>query len=180
MLWQAARLATENEQPVTGRRATGNGERATKAMHHYDIAYIGLDEGQPLRAALLPDAVDLPGADHSSAGHVGGFRDGVLVGVASVHPEPKPGGPSLGAWRISAVAVEHGHRGKGLGLLLVERCLDHAETSDGKVVWVEAPQKARGFFERLGFSGVAGGADGDAEHRLHREIGRPDRSWAVS
>lgn len=149
-------------------------------MHHYDIAHIGFDEGQPLRAALLPDAVDLPGADHSSAGHVGGFRDGVLVGVASIHPEPKPGGPSLGAWRISAVAVEHGHRGKGLGLLLVERCLDHAETSDGKVVWVEAPQKARGFFERLGFSGVAGGADGDAEHRLHREIGPPDRSWTVS
>jgi GNAT superfamily N-acetyltransferase len=108
------------------------------------------------RAILRPhqEVADLfyPGDDHPSALHVGGFRRGRLVGVASILPDPaspRGAGPS---WQLRGMAVEHGHRGFGLGALMLERCLEHAATNGGGPVWCNARIAACGFYERYGFS----------------------------
>ena len=110
-----------------------------------------------LRHALLrpnQEAADLfyPGDDHPSALHVGGFRRDRMVGVASILPDPAPHRGTGPSWQLRGMAVEHGHRGLGLGALMLERCLEHAAANGGGPVWCNARIAACGFYERCGFS----------------------------
>jgi predicted GNAT family N-acyltransferase len=49
------------------------------------------------------------------------------------------------------MAVDHGHRGYGLGGLMLRRCLEHAAQHAGRMVWCSARAEVYGFFERHGF-----------------------------
>lgn len=156
-------------------------------MSDYELQRIEAAEARPLRRALLHPSLPLAAVDyqadsHPSALHVGAFKDWVLVGIATVHPQPMPSAIRTGAWRIRDIAVEHGHRGRGVGAWMLERCLEHAATAEGQVAWCTARAGAYGFFERLGFK-RAGAAIDDPEdgphYLLYRELGPVSRSWAI-
>jgi len=154
-------------------------------MSDYEIEVIEPAEARPLRRALLhpesaPEAVDHPGDTHPAARHVGAFKDGLLIGIATIHPQPMPGATRTGAWRVRDVAVEHGHRGRGVGALLLERLLEHAAEHEGVVAWATVRVAAFGFFERYGF--LRSGApiddpDDGPQYLMHAGVRPLHRSW---
>jgi GNAT superfamily N-acetyltransferase len=153
----------------------------------YEIQRIEAAEARPLRRALLypalpPGAVDYEADRHPSALHVGAFKDGVLVGVASVHPQPMPGSHSAGSWRIRDIGVEHGHRGRGVGAWIVERCLEHVSTNAGVIIWCTARVGAFGFFEHMGFARSGPPIEDPTEgpqYTLYAEVPPLERSWKI-
>jgi len=119
------------------------------------VRAIPVGEVRMLRRALLhapdePFVSEYPGDDDPEALHLAGYRDREMVGVASLVPEPLPVEPGPDEWRIRGLAVEHGHRGYGLGGLLLDRLLDHAAAMGARIVWGIAPAAAYGFCFRYG------------------------------
>ncbi|HSM01370.1 MAG TPA: GNAT family N-acetyltransferase [Acidimicrobiia bacterium] len=157
-------------------------------MADYEIKRIEPAEARPLRRALLhptrpPAGVDYPADQDPDALHVGAFKDGLLVGIASVHPESVPGSPEPAAWRILDIAVEHGHRGRGVGSWLLERCLEHASSRSGALMWCTTRVGAYGFFERMGFSRMGPPIEDPEEgpqYTVFAEVPPLDRSWRLT
>lgn len=116
---------------------------------------------RPLRSEVLrpgqpPTSLVYPGDDHPQALHVGAFADGVLVGIATVYPEPMPLRPmadvdSDRAFRLRGMATRPDWQGKNLGRRVLTRCIEHARDHDADVLWCNARVVALGFYERLGF-----------------------------
>lgn len=156
-------------------------------MADYDIRTIDLDGVIALRTALLdPErnghAEASAGDEHPTARHVGAFHDDRLVGVASIHPQGMPGGYKTNSWRLTGVGVDFGHRGGGVGALLVERCLEHASEREGRITWCLAPAGTFGFFERLGFRRSGDPIDDPTRgphYLLYQELGPLSHSWAI-
>jgi len=153
----------------------------------YEIQLIEPAEARPLRRALLhpalpPAAVDYEADTDPSARHIGAFKDGVLVGIATIHPQSMPSMTRTGAWRLRDIAVDHGHRGRGVGAWLVERCLEHASATGGSVAWCTARVGAYGFLEHLGFR-RAGAPIDDAQdgpqYLMSAELGPVEKSWKL-
>ena len=111
---------------------------------------------RPLRRALLRphqrvEELVYPGDDHPETLHVGAFRHGHLVGVATIVPRPMPGRRERRAWQVRGMAVEHGQRGYGLGGQMLEACVAHAAAHGGRLVWCNARAGSSGFYRRYGF-----------------------------
>ena len=95
-------------------------------MAEFEVRAVEADEVRELRRALLRphqkvEELVYAGDDHPDALHVGGFRHGQMVGIASITPRPMPGHPERAAWQVRGMAVDHGHRGYGLGGRLLRR-----------------------------------------------------------
>lgn len=89
----------------------------------------------------------------AEARHFGAHSGKQLVGVASLKLQPCPAtGPAQGAaWRVYAVAVDDGFRGRGLGTALIEACLRCASVAGARCLWCNARLPADRFYEGLGF-----------------------------
>jgi predicted N-acetyltransferase YhbS len=154
-------------------------------LSDYGIEIVTAADVLDLRCALLHrHLVGSPvvaGDQHPDAYHVAAYRDENQVAVGSIHPEPMPEGYQTAAWRLHGVTVEHGHRGVGVGALIVERCLDHAVGQEARVVWCVAPAGTFGFFERYGFQRTGDPIDDSAgpQYKLFVELGSPRKSWAL-
>jgi len=125
-------------------------------MTEFEVQAVEAHQVRPMRRALLRphqqvEELVYPGDDHPEALHVGGFRHGKMVGIASIMPRPFPGHPARAAWQVRGMAVEYGQRGYGLGGLMLERCLAHAASRGGRLAWCNARAGAFGFYERYGF-----------------------------
>jgi N-acetylglutamate synthase-like GNAT family acetyltransferase len=153
----------------------------------YEIRTVDVEAVADLRAALLDPkgmlhSTATTGDEHMSARHVAAFHGGSRVGVATIHPQGMPGGSTTDTWRLTGVAVEHGHRGAGVGALLVERCLEHAAEAGAKTVWCSAPAGAFGFFERLGFGRSGDPIDDPVvgpQYLLSQQVRPVRRDWAL-
>lgn len=75
---------------------------------------------------------------------------GMIVGVATVFPEPYPGTGEAG-WRLRGMAVAEAVRGTGCGSRLLEAVLAHVAHQDGRLVWFNARVGALAFYQRYGF-----------------------------
>lgn len=96
---------------------------------------------------------DAPGAAHFAAYD----DDNVVVGIASITPEPFPGEsatttPDNSDFRVRGMATdpERG-RGTGAGGALLRACVEHARREGAMRVWCNARTPARGFYEHAGF-----------------------------
>lgn len=156
-----------------------SGLRRPSVLHQmpvYDLRPIDAARALDLRRALLPGSEALPDDEHTDRRHVGVFKGEVLVGIGATLPQPMPGGRHDGAWRVRGLAVEHGHRGRGLGTLLLQDLFDHATSLGGTLAWALVPPEAAGFFVRHRFDGPAI----DDRVRLMSVAIRPStRSWAI-
>ncbi len=125
-------------------------------MAEFEVRAVEAEGVRELRRALLRphqtvEELAYAGDDHPEALHLGGFRHGKMIGIASITPRPMPGNPERAAWQVRGMAVDHGHRGYGLGGLLLRRCLEHAAAHGGRLAWCNARAGSFGFYERYGF-----------------------------
>ena len=154
-------------------------------MSDYDIRIVPVADVLDLRTALLlrhhPGSPSASGDDHTAAFHVAAYYDETQVAVGSIHPEPMPDGYKTDSWRIHDLAVDHGHRGVGVGAMLLERCLEHAVGFEARVVWCLAPAGAFGFFERYGFQRTGDPIDASTgpQYLLFAQLGPLRRSWSI-
>jgi GNAT superfamily N-acetyltransferase len=130
------------------------GSHATDAA--VEVRPVPLADVLPLRQRVLRphqrvDEVEFEGDRRPGALHVGAFEDARLVGVASVLPDRHPDLPDPDAWRVRGMAVDEPVRGRGVGGLLLERCVEHARVVGGALVWCNARVGAVAFYERHGF-----------------------------
>jgi GNAT superfamily N-acetyltransferase len=112
----------------------------------------------PLRRAVLrphQSIEEMTSSVHDAAGavHVAAWRAGDVVGAGSIRPEPPPWEPAVGgAWRVRGMATAPGHRGEGIGALVLDALLGHAVDAGASIVWCSARIPARAFYERAGFA----------------------------
>jgi len=71
------------------------------------------------------------------------------IGVASLLAEPAPTGEGP-AWRLRGMAVEPGHRGRGVGSALFRAVEGHVAERGGGVLWCAARLSAEEFYLRQG------------------------------
>ena len=157
-------------------------------MSEFEVQAVEAGAVRPLRRALLRphqqvEEVVYPGDDHPDTLHLGAFRHGHLVGIATIIPRPMPGRREHRAWQVRGMAVEHGQRGYGLGGRLLGACVAHAAARGGRLVWCNARAGSFGFYEHYGFL-----HDGEPfelpdigpHHRMYRvlEPERPHRQHA--
>jgi predicted GNAT family N-acyltransferase len=115
---------------------------------------------RPLRQAVLRPHQTVAeqvfdGDDDPRAAHFAVREDGVVLGIASITPEPFPRDGTAGDFRVRGMATEPERgRGTGAGGALLRACVEHARTSGATRVWCNARTPARGFYERAGFTAV--------------------------
>jgi GNAT superfamily N-acetyltransferase len=107
-----------------------------------------------LRPATAGDAVVLGGDEDPRAVHLGARdRDGAVVGIATISPQPPPWAPGRAdAWRLRGMATAEDLRGTGIGALVLDAAVRHARERGAACVWCNARVGALSFYERAGFT----------------------------
>jgi len=155
------------------------------------VELVGPELVRPLRHAVLrpgrpADESVYPGDDDAGSAHaaVRRPRGDVVVAVGTVLPSapweavagdaggPEGPAPGVPAWRIRGMATAAGHRGGGLGTMVLGTLLAHVAAHGGGLVWCNARAGARALYQRAGFA-----ADGDAFDLP--EIGPHVRMWRI-
>lgn len=112
-----------------------------------------------LRPHQAPETIVFSHDDDPRTLHAVAWRaDGLLLGCASVLPDPEAG---PGWYRLRGMATAPEARGVGLGRALLDACLAHARAQGAPAVWCTARTSAAGFYLRAGF--VAEGPEFDFE-----------------
>ena len=106
---------------------------------------------QVLRPKQRPEEQVYPNDDAPDTLHAGAFRDGKLVGIATVFRESLPGETNPRAWRLRGMAVLPEEQGQGIGRALIEFSIAHVRAHDGALLWCKGRTSARAFYEALGF-----------------------------
>lgn len=122
-----------------------------------EIRPISSQQTHPLRRSILRDNdpnadLDYFGDDDPLAFHAGAIADGVVVGIASVYPEPMAARASHAGWRLRGMATAESHRGIGLGKALLEACFEHIRCNNGDLLWCNGRTSAIKFYEAMGFA----------------------------
>jgi GNAT superfamily N-acetyltransferase len=108
-----------------------------------------------LRPTLPPAESRYAGDDHPSVAYVAGRLVGRIVSVATVFPEPCPwraGAADAGRhWRLRGMATLDGHKGRGVGAVVLRAAIDRAVAGGAALMWFEAREDAVPFYLRHGF-----------------------------
>jgi GNAT superfamily N-acetyltransferase len=125
-------------------------------MTQLDIHPIAAADTHWLRHVLLrphqaPDTLIYPGDEAPDSLHVGAFRDGQLVGIASISRQPFPGAPDQAAWQLRGMATLPEVRRQGYGAALVRACLDHVAAHGAGILWCNGRTTAISFYQAQDF-----------------------------
>jgi len=91
-----------------------------------------------------------PSDDLEGAFHLGYFVDGVLVCVASFHPE-NYGEFNGSGYQLRGMATLEEHRGKNIGNQLLNFAIVYLRGQKANYIWCNARKKAAAFYKNLGF-----------------------------
>jgi len=121
-----------------------------------EVRQIGPAETIGLRLEVLrpgkpAETAHFAGDNDPATRHLGLFREGELVGIASLFVVDAPGMPGIRAFQLRGMAIGPAYQRTGLGALLVARCIDHARSEGAKVIWCNARTSAAGFYRKHGF-----------------------------
>ena len=118
------------------------------------IQQIQAVDTHPLRINVMGQQNPVkPADDAPSTRHFGAFKDGTLVGVASIYEET-PSDGIVNAWRLRGMATLPDVRGQGYGAQLVYTCIDHIKSVQGELFWCNARLNVVGFYEKFGFTTI--------------------------
>jgi GNAT superfamily N-acetyltransferase len=131
---------------------------ATEAV---EVRIVKATETWPLRLAVLRpgrpiEAAQFPGDDAATTRHFGAFRDGSLLGIASLYLAEMPDQPGSTAYQLRGMATAPEARGLGLGRALVHACLAFTRANGGRLLWCNARTVAVEFYRKLGFAVIGG------------------------
>lgn len=127
-----------------------------KALGNIEVRPITAEETWPLRLAVLRpgrpiESARFPGDDAPGTRHFGAFRNGQLLGIASLYAAEMPARPGELAFQLRGMATAPEARGLGLGRALVHACIEFARESGVRLIWCNARTGAVGFYRKLGF-----------------------------
>jgi len=105
-----------------------------------------LRSGRPLETARFAND-EAPGTRH-----LGAYRDGKLLAVASLYIEEMPNRPGVSATQIRGVATSPEARGTGLGVALMNVAREYAREKGAQILWCNARGSAAAFYRKLGYS----------------------------
>jgi predicted GNAT family N-acyltransferase len=131
-------------------------------MPTFEIRQITGAETLPLRHAILRTGLPremaiFPGDEAPSSIHLGAFKDGQLVGVATLHYVPLLDRPDFApAYQLRGMATAPEVRGLGAGRELVEACIGAAKEAGAHWIWCNARAPVAGFYARYGFKTTGG------------------------
>ena len=117
--------------------------REIAASDTYSLRHAILRPTEPLSACHYP-------LDGSSI-HLGAFRDGKLLGVATAHAELKSDFPYRKQYRLRGMAVLSEVQGQGVGKEILVELLASLAAMEIPFLWCNAREIAIPFYERLGF-----------------------------
>jgi predicted GNAT family N-acyltransferase len=126
------------------------------------VEEVPLDVVLPLRSAVLRGGgpAGLPGDDDPATVHLAArTADGGVAGVVRLSPAPCPWREVRVPWQLRGMATDPAARGTGVGRLLLDASLELVAARGGDLVWCDARTTAAGFYERAGFTVVAGPYD---------------------
>lgn len=124
-----------------------------------DIRFISAAETMPLRCAILrpdrpPESAQFPGDEDPTTKHFGAFRDGKIVGIASLYRAEFKERPGKPAYQLRGMATAPDVRGGRFGWELVLACLKFANENGAEILWCNARTGAVGFYRKLGFDTI--------------------------
>lgn len=122
-----------------------------------DIRPITAAQTRPLRHAVLRpfqpiEQLFYPGDEAPDSFHVGAFRSGEIVGIASVSRQPPPERGAPTAWQLRGMATTPEVRRQGYGAAFVAACVEHVARHGGSAIWCNARVSAIPFYHALGFT----------------------------
>lgn len=113
-------------------------------------------EVRPLQLEVLRPNGPLPGdrPPADDARHVAALRDGVVIGAATVLPEPWPGPGQLKepVWRLRAMVVAEAERGAGIGRCVLDQAVALAASQGADSMWAQARSPVLGFYRGAGWT----------------------------
>ena len=130
-------------------------------MDEVEVRTLAASETHRLRQVVLRPgrpAADLvyPGDDDDATVHLGAWSGETVIGIASLYREDRPGLEGTGAgWRLRGMASAPEARGRGVGRLLLEACVDQVAASGGGELWCNARTPAAPFYAKAGFEVVS-------------------------
>jgi GNAT superfamily N-acetyltransferase len=121
-----------------------------------EVRVVPPDETVALRQRVLRphQSVEELRAQGDGAPQVAVYLDGVVVACASVRPEPMPGDPRDGDWRLRGMASAPDVRGQGYGAAALQGAVEYATERGARRLWCNARSAAVGFYERYGWRTV--------------------------
>lgn len=132
------------------------GEREAQTLATVEVRQIVAAETIPLRHAVLRpgrpiETARFPGDELASTKHLGAFRNGELLCIASLFEAELPDEPRTAALQLRGMATDAAAQGTGLGRTLVLACADFAQQQGTQLLWCNARVSALGFYRKLGF-----------------------------
>lgn len=115
-------------------------------------------EVRPLQSAVLRPNGPLPGdrPPPAEALFVAAVRGGVVVGAATILPDPWPGPGTLQepAWRLRGMVTAESLRGMGIGRAVLDGAVELAAANGAASMWAQARTSALEFYRRAGWAAV--------------------------
>jgi ribosome-associated protein len=157
LLWRRAPVRTDRgEDPPSA------DHRASKASFHavenqrFHVRPVAVARTVGLRRSVLRGGrrgadVHLPEDDVPGVLHLAAVVGDAVVGVVTLAPVSTARRPATRAWRLRAMAVAPGWRGRGVGRALHQAAVDHVRDRGDEVLWADARDAALGFYEHLGW-----------------------------
>jgi GNAT superfamily N-acetyltransferase len=123
------------------------------------IRAIPVNQARILRQSVLRpnrpfEDVVFPGDDDPVSLHLGAFENDELVGIATLIQDACPIDGHDDDWRLRGMATVQKVRNRGIGGMLLYRCIAYAKDAGGIRVWCHGRRNARRFYERHGFKAV--------------------------
>jgi GNAT superfamily N-acetyltransferase len=139
--------------------ATGWSSRAVAHEDKMHIRPIAVEEARILRHTVLrpnlsPEESVFPGDDEPTSLHLGAFERDELVGIATLIQAACPVDGRADDWRLRGMATVQQVRNRGIGGMLLSRCVAHVRAVGGDRVWCNGRSSARRFYERHGLKAV--------------------------
>jgi GNAT superfamily N-acetyltransferase len=143
--------------------------RRARAEEIFPLRHAVLRPGRPVSASVYGEDED--------AVHIGAWDDGLLVGCATVFPDPWKGTDGWPAepasWRLRGMAVDPSRHRTGVGRQVLAAVVEAATSAGAPMLWANARTSALAFYEAAGWM-VAGAEFITADTGLpHKPIVRP-------
>lgn len=113
----------------------------------YPLRHKVLRPNQSLAACVWAQDTD-PDTAHFAA-----VLNAQIVGIASIAICPREG-DSPNTWRLRGMATEPELQGQGIGARVLAKCLEHAKSRDGTLIWCNARTSALEFYRKYGFETI--------------------------
>jgi predicted N-acetyltransferase YhbS len=131
------------------------GDIHIRVMNHLEVRPLRLEV---LRAGMANQTVDFEGDEESTTVHLGAFDEtGNNIGVSSWMQRSFQPDPEFKAVQLRGMATAVHLQSHGIGGLLLEAGLMHAQETGFHLIWANARDAALNFYNRHGYETVGEG-----------------------